>query len=184
MPEPSANRASADLPPGDAAELSETLYRELRRAAAARMRYERVDHTLQPTALVNEAYLRMAAAGGSVWGDRARVLGLAARVMRHILVDHARAHRAEKRGAGAVQITFDEDLMSTRGSVIDVLAIDSALHGLAVLDARQAEIVELHFFGGLTLEEIANQLGISLRTVKRDWTMARAWLRIQLMPVP
>ena len=180
----SENPASSGTPLHDGPELSATLYRELRRVASARMRFERPGHTLQPTALVNEAYLRMMDEGGSVWGDRSRVLGLAAHIMRNILVDHARAHRAGKRGAGAIQITFDEDLVSTDASVIDILAIDSALTGLSSFDERQARIIELHFFGGLTFEEIAAELDLSVRTVKRDWTMARAWLRTQLAPAP
>jgi RNA polymerase sigma-70 factor (ECF subfamily) len=163
--------------------LSKTLYQELRRLAAGKMHYERGGHTLQPTALVNEAYLRLADYHDSMWKDRAKVLGVAAHVMRHILVDHARAHRADKRGAGAVQVTFDENLEITGRSAVDVLAVDEALMRLAGFDPRQAQILELHFFAGLTFEEIALQLGVSERTVKRDWTMARAWLRQELSPM-
>jgi RNA polymerase sigma factor (TIGR02999 family) len=163
--------------------VSATLYRELRRIAAGKMRHERIGHTLQPTALVGEAYLRLAGANQSIWGDRARVLGTAAHVMRQILVDHARAHRAGKRGGGAIQVTFDEGLQGTEGSVLDVLAVDTALHRLAEFDQRQAKVLELRFFAGLTIEEIAKQLEISERTAKRDWTMARAWLRHELSPV-
>ena len=182
MPGPTQVAALSGFSPQAAADLSVVLYRELRRIAAARMRHERPGHTLQATALVNEAYLRIAAEGGSIWQDRARVLGLAAHVMRNILVDHARAHRAGKRGAGAVQVTFSESLAGAQDFVVDVLAIHQALTTLDTFDPRQAEIVELHFFGGLTFEEIAAQLGISVRTAKRDWTMARAWLRTQLLP--
>jgi len=163
--------------------VSATLYRELRRLAAGKMRHERMGHTLQPTALVGEAYLRLAGANQSMWGDRARVLGTAAHVMRQILVDHARAHLAGKRGGGAVQVTFDENIQGKEGSVLDVLAVDTALARLAEFDPRQAKLLELRFFAGLTIEEIAEQLGISERTAKRDWTMARAWLRHELSPV-
>jgi RNA polymerase sigma-70 factor (ECF subfamily) len=163
--------------------ISATLYRELHRLAAAKMRRERMGHTLQPTALVGEAYLRLATANLSMWGDRARVLGTAANVMRQILVDHARAHRAGKRGGGAVQVTFDESLEGKEGSILDVLAVDTALARLAEFDQRQAKVLELRFFAGLTIEEVAEQLGISERTAKRDWTMARAWLRHELSPL-
>lgn len=165
---------------GPEQELSSSLYAELHRLAAAKMRHERGNHTLQPTALVNEAYMRLAAQTDSVWSDRARCLGTAAKVMRNVLIDHARAYRAGKRGGGGIQVTLDDALLPSAKSLIDVLAIDDALNELARFDARQAEILELHFFGGLTFDEIASHLGISLRTVKRDWTMARAWLKKEL----
>ncbi len=165
---------------GPEQELSSSLYIELHRLAAAKMRHERGNHTLQPTALVNEAYMRLAVQAESVWGDRARCLGTAAKVMRNVLIDHARVHRAEKRGGGAVQVTLDDALLPSTKSLVDVLAIDDALNQLARFDARQAEILELHFFGGLTFEEIASHLSVSTRTVKRDWTMARAWLKKEL----
>jgi RNA polymerase sigma-70 factor, ECF subfamily len=165
------------------AALSTTLYQELHRLAARKMHYERGGHTLQPTALVNEAYLRMADCRDSMWKDRAKVLAMAAHLMRHILVDHARAHRAAKRGGGAVQVTFDENLEVAGRSAVNVLAVDEALTRLGAFDPRQAEILELHFFAGLGFEEIALQLGVSERTVKRDWTMARAWLRQELSPM-
>jgi RNA polymerase sigma-70 factor, ECF subfamily len=148
------------------------------------MRFERKDHTLQPTALVNEAYLRLVDRSDSMWQDRSRVLGLAANVMRHVLVDHARAHNAEKRGDGQLQVTLVEDIAGGEGnSAADVLAVDEALTRLNNFDPRQAKILEMHFFGGLTFEEIALQLDVSTRTVKRDWTMARAWLRHELSPL-
>jgi RNA polymerase sigma-70 factor, ECF subfamily len=148
------------------------------------MRFERKDHTLQPTALVNEAYLRLVDRSDSMWQDRSRVLGLAANVMRHVLVDHARAHNAEKRGDGQLQVTLVEDIAGGEGnSAADVLAVDEALTRLNNFDPRQAKILEMHFFGGLTFEEIAQQLDVSTRTVKRDWTMARAWLRHELSPL-
>jgi RNA polymerase sigma factor (TIGR02999 family) len=145
------------------------------------MRFERGNHTLQPTALVNEAYLRLADGSDSMWVDRSRVLALAAGVMRHILVDHARAHNAGKRGDGRLHVTLVEDLAGgTSSSTADVLAVDEALTRLSAFDSRQAKVIEMHFFGGLTFEEIALQLDVSSRTVKRDWTMARAWLRQQM----
>jgi len=164
-------------------DLASSLYQELRRLAVGKMRSERGNHTLQATALANEAYLRLADCPDSMWGDRSRVLGLAANVMRHILVDHARAHNAEKRGDGQLQVTLDDDMAGGRSnSTADVLAIDEALTRLAGFDPRQAQVLEMHFFGGLTFEEIALQLEVSARTVKRDWTMARAWLRQELSP--
>lgn len=157
-----------------------SLYQALHKLAAQKMRFERANHTLQPSALVNEAYLRLAEASDSVWRDRVHFLALAAREMRHILVDHARAHGADKRGGGVVQVTLDEHLVATTGVTADVLAVDYALSRLAQLDARQAEILELHFFAGMTFEEIASALGVSIRTAKRDFSMARAWMKSEL----
>jgi RNA polymerase sigma-70 factor, ECF subfamily len=173
---------SSSTKPEAQANLTATLYEQLRRVAAAKFRNERVNHTLQPTALVNEAYLRLAECDKSLWEDRARLLGTAAHMMRNILVDHARAHRAGKRGAGAVQVTLDSGLIQSGGSPIDVLAVDEALTRLAALDQRQAAILELHFFADLTFDEIAEQLRVSSRTIKRDSAMARAWLYDQLAP--
>ena len=168
----------APLAPTVAAEMGSSLYGELHRLAAAKMRFERGNHTLQPTALVNEAYLRLGNCSDSMWQDRTRVLGLAANVMRHILVDYARAHSAGKRGDGQLQVTLVDNMVATaNSSTADVLAVDEALTRLAEFDSRQAKILEMHFFAGLTFEEIALQLDVSTRTVKRDWTMARAWLR-------
>jgi RNA polymerase sigma-70 factor, ECF subfamily len=166
----------------DDAEISPSIYKELRRIASARMKLERGDHTLQPTALVHEAYLRLADQPGSIWKDRSRILGLAAHAMRHILVDHARAHIAGKRGAGAVQVTLDERQVASNGNQVDILAVDEALTRLAEFDPRQARVLELHFFAGLSFDEIASELHISARTIKHDWTMARAWLQQQLGP--
>jgi RNA polymerase sigma-70 factor, ECF subfamily len=175
---------SSPLTPEAGHDLATSLYAELHRLAAGKMRFERGDHTLQPTALVNEAYLRLENCSDSMWKDRTRVLGLAANVMRHILVDHARAHGAEKRGDPKLQVTLDEGLVATTSSsTADVLAVDEALTRLAEFDRRQAEILEMHFFAGMTFEEISEQLGVSVRTVKRDWTMARAWLHQELSPL-
>ena len=168
------------VPLTDDADISSSIYKELRKIASARMKLERGNHTLQPTALVHEAYLRLADQPDSIWKDRSRVLGLAAHAMRHVLVDHARAHSAGKRGAGAVQVTLDEGVASSNESQVDILAVDEALTRLAEFDPRQAKVLEMHFFAGLTFEEIAVELGISARTIKRDWTMARAWLYQQL----
>lgn len=174
---------SSPLTPEAMHALSSTLYQELHRLAVGKMRFERGNHTLQPTALVNEAYLRLVDCSHSMWADRSHVLGLAANVMRHILVDHARAHNAGKRGDGQLQVTLLEDMAGgTTSSTADVLAVDEALTRLAEFDPRQAKILEMHFFAGLTFEEIALQLDVSTRTVKRDWTMARAWLRQELSP--
>jgi RNA polymerase sigma-70 factor, ECF subfamily len=167
-------------PPQVNAEIASSLYKELRQLAAAKMRFERGGHTLQPTALVNEAYLRLADYPDSIWKDRSRVLGLAAHVMRHVLVDYARAHSAGKRGAGAIQVTLDERLTPSGGSLADILAVDEALNQLAQFDERQARILELRYFAGLTFDEIAVELGVSARTAQRDWTMARAWLQQRL----
>jgi RNA polymerase sigma-70 factor, ECF subfamily len=160
------------LVPGLAAEMSSSLYGEPHRLAAAKMRFERGNHTLRSAALVHEGYLRLADRGEPLGKDRIQVLGLAA--------DHARTHQAAKRGAGAAHVTLDEGLLATSGSTVDILAVDDALRRLAEFDPRQAEILKLHFFAGLTFEEITLQLGLSARTVKRDWSMARAWLRQEL----
>jgi len=181
-PEDGPARGLAPLEPLVAEQMAASLYGELHRLAAAKMRFERGNHTLQPTALVHEAYLRLAEVSQPLGYDRLQILGLAARIMRNILVDHARTHQAAKRGAGGVQVTLDEGLVAAPGSMVDVLAVDEALTRLAKLDQRQADILEMHFFAGLTFEEIALQLGLSARTVKRDWSMARAWLRQELSP--
>jgi RNA polymerase sigma factor (TIGR02999 family) len=164
-------------------DLALSLYNQLRRVAVAKMRLERGNHTLQPTALVHEAYLRLADCNESLLHDRAKIMGMAAHMMRNILVDHARAHRAGKRGDGAVQVTLVSGVAVSEDSTVDVLAVDEALTRLAAFDKRQAEILELHFFAGQTFEDIAAQLGVSMRTVKRDWSMARAWLHQQLASI-
>ena len=156
--------------------LTPLVYDELRRRARHYLRAERRNHTLQPTALVHEVYARMIGAGNVDWHDRAHFFALAARQMRQILVDSARARRYQKRGGGAIQVTFDEALaVSDREP--DLVALDDALEALAAEDVRKARVVEMRFFGGLTNEEIAAALGISTDTVTRDWQMARLWLR-------
>jgi RNA polymerase sigma factor (TIGR02999 family) len=157
------------------------VYGELRRIAAQRLRRERPDHTLQPTALVHEAYIRLIDQRRVRWQNRAHFYGVAAQVMRRILVDQARARNAEKRGAGWERVTLIGDKTPNGGSrEIDVLALDGALERLAALDAQQERIVELRYFGGLTLDETAEVIGISTATVKREWAIARAWLRAEL----
>jgi RNA polymerase sigma factor (TIGR02999 family) len=161
--------------------LIETLYSELRQIAAGFMRRERSDHTLQPTALVNEAYLRLLGQRGIAWQDRGHFFSLAARVMRRILLDSARARGALKRGGKAChQVDLEEGHRSTVEPGEKLLDLDAALQRLSTIDPKQARIVELRFFAGMTEGEIAEVLGISERTVKREWQMARAWLHAEL----
>ena len=156
------------------------VYGELRRLAAQRLRRERPDHTLQPTALVHEAYIRLVDQTRVRWQNRAHFYGVAAHVMRRILVDRARARKADKRGAGWERVTLVSDRTPTASPDVDVLALDDALKRLAALDPQQERIVELRYFGGLTLDETAEVMGISTATVKREWAIARAWLRAEL----
>jgi RNA polymerase sigma-70 factor (ECF subfamily) len=152
------------------------VYDELHRLAAGYMRRERADHTLQATALVNEAYLKLVQQPCPNWHSRAHFFGVAAQVMRHILVDHARGHASEKRGGGKRPVALEDDFVFTSEKSIELLKLDTSLKRLAALDPRQARVVELRFFGGLTVEEVADVLGVSQKTVKRDWSMAKAWL--------
>jgi RNA polymerase sigma factor (TIGR02999 family) len=153
---------------------------ELRRLARHYMRGERTGHTLQPTALINEVYLRLIDWGAVSWQDRAHFFGLSARLMRRTLVDHARRRLTSKRGGDTPTIAFDEAAIVPPQPTADLVAIDDALNILAAQDARKSRIVELRFFGGLTVEETAEVLKISPRTVKREWNLARAWLYCQL----
>jgi RNA polymerase sigma factor (TIGR02999 family) len=155
------------------------LYTELRRLAHHYMRGERTGHTLQTTALVHEAYLRLAAVDRMQFRDRTHFVAMAATMMRRILVDHARAHTRDKRGGG-VSVTSLDDVGVGPRQTVDLVALDQALERLASQDAQQARIVELRFFGGLTIEETAAALGISVKTVKRDWAIAKAWLHHEL----
>lgn len=153
---------------------------ELRRLAAAYLRREQPGHTLQPTALVNEVYLRLVDRRRVSWQNRAQFFGFAARTMRRILVDHARARRAAKRGGGGETLALDAALgVGDRGEV-DLLALDEVLDRLAALDARQGRLVELRVFGGLTIAESAEALGVAAATISRDWQSARAWLYREL----
>jgi RNA polymerase sigma factor (TIGR02999 family) len=157
------------------------VYDELRRLAHHYLQRERSDHTLQSTALVHEAYLRLAGQNAPQWQNRAHFFGIAARVMRQILVEYARAHGAAKRGgAGACKITLDETLELAQQTDIDVVALDGALDRLSELDPQQSRIVELRFFTGLTIEDTSEVMGLSPSTVKRDWTSARAWLHREI----
>ena len=161
------------------AELMPLVYDELRRLADSYLRRERPDHTLQPTALVHEAYLRLVDQTVELQ-NRAHFFGVAAQVMRCILVDHARAHQAAKRGGGAHKLSLDEVAELAEGQAVDLIALDDALKALAALDPQQSRVVELRYFGGLTVEEAAEVLGVSPATVKRDWTTARAWLHREI----
>jgi RNA polymerase sigma factor (TIGR02999 family) len=144
------------------------------------MSRERRGHTLQPTALVNEAFLRLAAARGLRWQDRAHFLGISARLMRRVLVDHARAHGYQKRGGGARRVTLHEALIASPESSLDILGLDRALEALAAVDERKSRVVELRFFGGLNVEETAEVLHLSNDTIKRDWRLAKLWLLREL----
>ena len=156
------------------------LYDELRRLARHQLRSERPDHTLQSAALVNEAYLRLVRQKPPQWQNRAHFFGVAAQLMRHILVDHARNRRAVKRGAGAPRLALDLELEATEKNGIDVIVLDDALGKLAALDSQQARVVEMRFFGGLSIQETAVVLEVSAATIKREWVTARAWLRREL----
>lgn len=155
------------------------LYTELHQVAERHMSGEREDHTLQPTALVNEAVLRLISAQSLRYDDRTHFLRMASRAMRHVLVDHANARNAAKRSAG-VRVTLDEQLVSNPTTGIDILVLDDALTRLAAADARCAQVVELRFFGGMSVEETAVALDTSAATVKRDWQFARRWLAVEL----
>lgn len=153
------------------------LYSELRRMAARYMAGERADHTLGPTALVHELYLRLAGQREGPWENRSHFMACAALAMRHILVDHARRHRSEKRGSGLQPVSLEETVVVASWYDENIIALDDALSRLHSLSPEQAQVVELKFFGGLSNEETANVLGISGAAVRRDWTVARAWLR-------
>jgi RNA polymerase sigma factor (TIGR02999 family) len=153
---------------------------ELRRLAHHYMNRERVGHTLQTTALVNEAFLKLVNRKNLQWQNRAHFFGLAAQVMRTILVDHARSHASAKRGGGARNLELDEALLVSQQKASEVVALDDALKQLALIDPRQSRIVELRFFGGLTVEEAAEVLHVSPVTIKREWSTARAWLYREL----
>lgn len=164
----------------DAEQLMPLVYDEMRALARSMLNQEIPGHTLQPTALVNEAYLKLADQNRVNWKGKTHFFAIGAKVMRRILVDHARGRKRQKRGGGMRRITLADDLRVSSRNDEDVLAIEEALEKLATLDPRQAEIIELRFFGGLTVEEVAQVLQVSKRTVESDWTMARAWLRREL----
>ncbi len=160
--------------------LTPLVYEELRHQAARYLRRERRSHTLQTTALIHEAYLRLIDAKDMHWQSRAHFFAIAANLMRRILVDHARRRDADKRGGSRVRVQLDEALAVADEADVDLLAIDEALDRLAVIDPQQARVVELRFFSGLSVEETAAALGVSPKTVKRDWSVARAWLRREI----
>jgi RNA polymerase sigma-70 factor (ECF subfamily) len=183
-----------DIPRGDASRLpspgsgnkpglSEStalLYAELRRLASYYLRRERGNHTLQATALVHEAYLRLVDQRDIQWGNRNQVMGIAAQLMRRILLDYSRSHQAAKRGGNVEKVYLQEAAMVSAARATDVVALDDALVRLAELDPQQARLVELRFFGGLSIEETADVLQISPATVKRNWNVAKAWLAREL----
>jgi len=186
MPTPPPNevtRILEDWSKGDRdalAKLTPLVYNELRRIAGRYLRRERPDHTLQATALVHEAYVRLVDQSSARWQNRAQFFGVAAQLMRRILVDHARSHKAAKRG-GLVQKLSLEEAGDIQGKAnVDVVALDNALGKLTRIDPQQGRIVELRFFGGLSIEETAEVLGISPATVKREWSTAQAWLYREL----
>lgn len=166
--------------PEAANRLYRLVYDELRGVAARRLAVERPDHTLTPTALVHEAYVRLVDQDRVEWQGRAHFFAIAARTMRRILVDHARRRQAARRGGKSIHVTLGEESGSADERIHDLLALDAALERLADLDERQASVVELRFFGGLDVEETAATLDVSPSTVKRDWAFAQAWLQAEL----
>jgi RNA polymerase sigma factor (TIGR02999 family) len=172
-------RLLADWNAGDSGaleRLAPLVYAELRRIARRQIAREREGHTLQATALVNEAYLRLAGGGGLALQDRAHFYAVCAQVMRHVLVDHARAHARDKRGAGAVHVPLDEAANAAAAGSEELVALDEALRGLEEVDPQKARVVALRYFAGLGIEETAEVLGISPTTVRREWRRAKAWL--------
>jgi len=157
------------------------VYKELRRVAQFYLRAERPEHTLQSTALVHEAYVRLAGQALPQWQNRAHFFAVSAQIMRQILVDYARSHRAAKRGSGAFRLTLDDAMDLPGQQNVDVVALDDALKMLATMDPQQSRIVELRFFAGLSIEDTSEVLGISPSTVKRSWTSARAWLHREIV---
>lgn len=172
-------RAWQDGDPDAADRLIPLVYAELRAIAGRHMRAEREGHTLQPTALVNEAFVRLVDQRSTEWQSRAHFLAIGSRIMRRILVDHTRRRRAAKRDGG-IQVTLGDSLSVTESTTLDLLLVDDALTRLAALDERRARVVELRFFGGLDNAAAAEVLGVSVATVKRDWVLAKAWLQREL----
>jgi len=182
-PQPGVTQLLLEAGGGDRRAVSalfERVYDELRSIARSYLRDERPDHTLQATALVNEAYLRLVGAEQIEWQSRAQFFSVAAQVMRHILVDHARRHAAEKRGSGDRKLSLDEAVSFAEERDVNLVALDDALKTLETLDEKQERIVELRFFGGLSIKEVASVLDISETTVSRKWNTAKLWLRAQL----
>jgi RNA polymerase sigma factor (TIGR02999 family) len=183
-PGPAAiTRLLVDWRGGDQAALEQLIplvHDELRRLARRHMAHERVGHTLQATALVNEAFVRLIDVRQVKWQDRAHFFAMSSRLMRRILVDFARSKGYQKRGGGAQKVSFDEALVVTNEPGHDLVGLDDALNALAVFDARKAQVVEMRFFGGLSVEETAEALNVSVDTVMRDWKLAKAWLLREL----
>ena len=173
-------RAWSDGDDGALARLTPLVETELRRLARGYMGRERRGHTLQPTALVNEAFLRLTDARQVRWQDRAHFLGISARLMRRVLVDHARSRGYRKRGGAAQRVTLNDGLIAAPEPALDVVALDRALEALAAADLRKSRVVELRFFGGLSVEETAEVLHVSPQTIKRDWRLAKLWLLREL----
>lgn len=163
-------------------ELMPVVYEELRSMAHRRMAHERPDHTLQATALVNEVYLKLNDERAAQWKNRAQFFAVAAQMMRHILVDHARQHARAKRGGGAQEVTLDEAMLVSKEKSDEVIAVDEALRKLEEFDKRKSEVATMRLFAGRTAEETAEALNVSVATVMREWKFARAWLRNELRP--
>lgn len=184
-PDPDVTQALRELSEGDEAapaKLLPLVYGELRKLAQAYLRDERSDHTLQATALVHEAYIRLVDWQNVTWENRAHFFALAAQVMRRILVDHAREKQAQKRGGGMTKLSLDDAVSFPQQREVDVVALDDALKQLESMDETQGKIVAMRFFGGLTIEETATALGVSAATVNREWRVAKAWLLRELSP--
>ncbi len=169
-------RASSSGDPADAERLMLAIYDDLKRLAASQLRNERPGHTLHPTALVHEAYLRLVNQRSAEWNDRLHFFSIAARVIRRVLLDHARERQALKRGGHRQRISIDDQAVAAPQKDLDLVALGEALDELAQINERQAQIVELRFFGGLSIPEVAAALSIGARSVDRDWQVARAWL--------
>lgn len=169
-------RAWGDGDTGALDTLIPVVERELRRLARIYMSHERKDHTLQPTAVVNEVFIRLIDANDVRWNDRAHFFGICARLMRRVLVDHARSRGYQKRGGGAERVPLDEQRLAAPATDTDVIALDAALDELARVDERKMRVIEMRYFGGLTIEQTADALGVSADTVKRDWRLAKLWL--------
>src|SRR5262245_781083 len=174
--------AGGDLHARD--ELVPLVYHELRKRASGYLRHERPDHTLQATALVHEAFLRLAGRNRVAWQNRGHFYAVAAQMMRRILVDHARERRAAKRPGAQIRVDLDDQIPAPEQPGLDVLLLDEALGELAAMDPRQGRIVELRYFGGLSEQEVADALSVSRATVTRDWKRARAWLYHRMTPAP
>lgn len=165
---------------GAESHLIKLIYPQLQQIARQKMQRERREHTLQSSALVHEAYLRLAAQEGQDWESRTQFFAIAGNLMRQVLIDHARARQRHKRGGGALRTTLNENIPDLDLKVVEVIALNECLTRLAKIDPRQVQIVDLLFFGGLSIDEIARHLGLSTKTVRRDWQVARAWLYREL----